>query len=790
MVLVSNVLKSVRRLVRTNDAFLLISQDYKLAAEYDKSYPVIQLPNRIVVLITGIPRYNDLINVLHAVGVLFIVLCGALARIWGRQGNVAELIHPSKKVSGVDATGRPHPPNVPKIISQPDTLRALSKTIQGRDSNPKNATNIAKSWNGATLFSLEGQVTERISAGIEVTCVTCYVKGLVTSELGVASDFDIIQAITNFTEDVGEEIENVTNATLTYLENEVPEFLKNLTDHLDIDFPPLNVSFNVDIPDIPECRLHFQFDGLELYMLLDTVLSAGTTYTLNLYSSNTPIGLSIDSETFVGVIVSIDLILGVDTDIDISSGLHIKVDDGMALDLSLFSQSVSSVTFNGASFEFLPVTVQSASGTRLRVGMHAGISLESGEVIPPVSWSAGTEVLVYADLAEFTTNITAVPEGDDSGCQLRVQQAYQLALGAAAGVTIAILQETWGPDPSTKIPIFYTTLADQCAESVTRTSSIAAITTPTPTLAARAGNNMTTTTLTDAVTFTGLVCVSTGLSECPASLQSTTKVISTRTLVVTVPFGSKATFPDTTQNSILETIPFSNNIKVVAATTGSPISFVPPPPPPSSTVTAADSGGQGEKGGKPPAGKAGANTPLIIGLTVGLGVPFLAIVVSAAYLFLKRRKYAAVAGSEVFHVVSPQPHTDDVHPPEKKPTTTIAAIGGRGEKANSNQQHSRSTPQVWNGSILTLRTAYAHSELKKFQTYAKQGLTPWLIEAPLNSDEPLEAVLKPSQPFQLYKTRLVSQPPPITDTPPKPIKKDNWSEMDAFWHEAGYRFKV
>lgn len=52
MVLVSNVLKSVRRLVRTNDAFLLISQDYKLAAEYDKSYPVIQLPNRIVVLIT------------------------------------------------------------------------------------------------------------------------------------------------------------------------------------------------------------------------------------------------------------------------------------------------------------------------------------------------------------------------------------------------------------------------------------------------------------------------------------------------------------------------------------------------------------------------------------------------------------------------------------------------------------------------------------------------------------------------------------------------------------------
>ncbi|KAI0441213.1 hypothetical protein F4803DRAFT_552297 [Xylaria telfairii] len=530
----------------------------------------------------------------------------------------------------------------------------------------------------------EGQVTDGISAEIEVTCVTCYVKGLVTTELGFASDFDITQAITNFTQDVGEEIKNITEAAFTYLENEVPGLFENLTNNFDlddIDLPPLDISFNVDVPDIPECRLRFQFDDLELYMLLDTVLSAGTTYTFNLYSSNTPIGLSIDSETFVGVIASVDLILGVDTDIDISSGLHIKVDDGMTLDLSLFSQNVSSVTFNGASFEFLPVIVQSANGTlkaRLRVGMHAGISQEFGESIPFLTVSTGTEVLVYADLAEFTTNITVVPEGDDSGCQLRVQQAYQLALGAAAGATLAIGPQTWGPDPSTKIPIFYTTLADECAESVTRTTSIIAITTPTPTLAARTGKNMTTTTLIDDITFTGLVCVSTGLSECPASLQSTTKVISTRTLVVTVPFGSTATFPETTQNSILETIPFSKNIKIVAATTGSPISFVPPPPPPSSTVTIANSGGRGEKSGEPSTGKSGANKPLIIGLTIGLGVPFVAIVVGAAYLMLKRRKYAAIAGSEVFHVVSPQPHIDDVRSQEKKPTTTAIAIGGRG----------------------------------------------------------------------------------------------------------------
>lgn len=54
---------------------------------------------------------------------------------------------------------------------------------------------------------------------------------------------------------------------------------------------------------------------------------------------------------------------------------------------------------------------------------------------------------MWADIAEFTTNITAVPEGDDEDCSLRVEQVYQFGLGAAAGATLAIGAETWGPAP-------------------------------------------------------------------------------------------------------------------------------------------------------------------------------------------------------------------------------------------------------------------------------------------------------------------------------------------------------
>ncbi|KAK5625145.1 hypothetical protein RRF57_000861 [Xylaria bambusicola] len=584
--------------------------------------------------------------------------------------------------------------------SPPVTSRTLSRALyenklQARAKSPKNTTTIAKSWNGATLFSLDGGLASKgstsISAGIEVTCTTCYVKGNITAELGFDRDFNFTQAITNFTRDVADEIGNVTDVAISYLHNETVGFLKNLTDDLDfsdINFAPLDVDFNVDLPDIPECRLRFQFDDLELYMLMDTVLSADTTYTLNLYSTNSPIGLSVDNETFVGVVVSIDLILGVDADINISSGVHMKIDDGMALDLSLFSQNITSVTFNGGSFAFLPVTVQTANGVltaRLRIGAHAGVSLDTKELSPFIPVSTGTEVLVYADLAEFTTNITAMPDGDDVECQLRVQQVYQLALGAAAGATIAIGPETWGPAPSTKIPIFYTTLADDCVKSATQTTNITITTTSTPTVAARADDDMTTTTLSDKITFTGVLCISTGLTECPVSLQSTTKVTSTRTLVVEVPSGSDATFPATTQDVVSEIIPFAENIKTVAATTGSPVSYTPPPPPPttspSSSSSATTTAGQGGEDRQSEKSSSVNKRPLIIGLSVGLGVPFLAAITVGIYFIMRRRKYAAVPSAEVSQVVSPQQNASDTSLREKKTVTTVVTtVRGPGRK--------------------------------------------------------------------------------------------------------------
>lgn len=149
------------------------------------------------------------------------------------------------------------------------------------------------------------------------------------------------------TKQVGDQIENITDTTWDWVKDAAGDVIDNLADGVDssdFDLQPLDLNFNVQYPDIPECHLQFQFDGLELYLMINTALSGGADYQLPLYSSNTLSGLSLDKDTFVGVIFSVDLILSLNADIDFTSGVHIKIEDGAEIDLSLFGNSVSSIT--------------------------------------------------------------------------------------------------------------------------------------------------------------------------------------------------------------------------------------------------------------------------------------------------------------------------------------------------------------------------------------------------------------------------------------------------------------
>lgn len=295
---------------------------------------------------------------------------------------------------------------------------------------------------------------------------------------------------------------------------------------------------------------------------------------------------------------------------------------------------------NGGKFEFLPVTItgQGSLSAVLRVGMSAGFELSAGA--GDFSVSAGVTTQVFAHVAEFTTNVTASTDADSNeGCALRIEESYQLALGAAAGASVAVDTHTWGPAPATTVPVWFTNLAAACitarTKASTATASVSTTSASTKTTAttsasldARAddatitssaaissGTKLTTTTLTTTDTYTGVQCLSTGLADCPVSLQTTAITRSTRTLVTAVASGVKATFPTSVHTTVAATRTFGTAARELFATSGSPTSFSP-------TATAT-SGVLGAL--------SGADTRVVIGVAVGVGVVVLVAFIAGVW---------------------------------------------------------------------------------------------------------------------------------------------------------------
>lgn len=186
----------------------------------------------------------------------------------------------------------------------------------------------------------DGSSTET-SVGIEVSCNTCYIKGQASIALNIDKSFNTSQVLNQ----VEASIDNTLDSIKTYVQNVSSEITDGLLE-LDFDFddiPPPDIDFNVDIDSFPDVELKLELDGLEIFMDMTTTLSSGVTYTLNLYSSLTPLGGAIQGIGTIGLVFSIDLILSVESEIQIANGFHIKLDDGIMIDIALFSKKVSNL---------------------------------------------------------------------------------------------------------------------------------------------------------------------------------------------------------------------------------------------------------------------------------------------------------------------------------------------------------------------------------------------------------------------------------------------------------------
>jgi hypothetical protein len=155
--------------------------------------------------------------------------------------------------------------------------------------------------------------------------------------LTVAGDLNITEDIENIAAQAANDLVNITDEAF----HDPPAVIKDIFNE---DWAALNVSLNLDnIVPLPNTLLQFTFDNMELYAELDLNLTTESTYKVNLFTSETMYGISGDGME-LGVLFKVDFIVTADTEVDISGGFHIKLNDGLAFDIALFGNNISSVT--------------------------------------------------------------------------------------------------------------------------------------------------------------------------------------------------------------------------------------------------------------------------------------------------------------------------------------------------------------------------------------------------------------------------------------------------------------
>jgi hypothetical protein len=136
----------------------------------------------------------------------------------------------------------------------------------------------------------------------------------------------------NFTNEVVNAIRNTTQSDVTAI------LERNFNA---ITFPTMPINFTLGLNSIPQSQLQIEFNDLEIYVELETIL-LGPTFTINLFTSDTPLGLGY-ANTQLGVTFTIDLIVNASTEIDIFNGFHLKLEDNLSIQIDMFGKNASNI---------------------------------------------------------------------------------------------------------------------------------------------------------------------------------------------------------------------------------------------------------------------------------------------------------------------------------------------------------------------------------------------------------------------------------------------------------------
>lgn len=88
----------------------------------------------------------------------------------------------------------------------------------------------------------------------------------------------------------------------------------------------------------PSVRL--EFDQVEAYFSLGVETDASGTYSINLFASQSPIGLGFPGLS-VGVVFYVDLVFSLSAEIELTGGFHVKLADDAYLETDIFGGDIT-----------------------------------------------------------------------------------------------------------------------------------------------------------------------------------------------------------------------------------------------------------------------------------------------------------------------------------------------------------------------------------------------------------------------------------------------------------------
>ena len=85
--------------------------------------------------------------------------------------------------------------------------------------------------------------------------------------------------------------------------------------------------------------MRLEFDEVEAYVDLGIKSSAAATYAIDLFSSSTPVGLSLPGLD-IGLVFHLDLVFSLAAEVDLTGGFYVKVAPGSFLETDVSSGDI------------------------------------------------------------------------------------------------------------------------------------------------------------------------------------------------------------------------------------------------------------------------------------------------------------------------------------------------------------------------------------------------------------------------------------------------------------------